>query len=470
VLNGTIGDPSADVAVTIYNGSWSSNVSTTAGLDGSFGATITAPDTEGSYDVIGTSSGVDSMNVSIIVYGAADIERADITLTTGSVHVVTLSPSHGITSDMSVATMTGGNVTIGASVSESDIVYADNDNEINFSASDSDGMSPIGNLECGSKIKLDQTYTLAFVDNASQIVLMRKVAPVFTGAGTQNSGSPVSDENLTLEVMHDNGTTVNSTVLAATDANGLVTTQIMIQSNPGIYHIMVCDDDGCLGHLSYSVNTYDLYGEVLSTDYDPQYTFASGQDMILAAYLKDASSGMSFNGTEANVTAEVRGSGYSASYDLTYDSDYGMFNRTVSVPMLLGTYYVEYTATIGTAEQKAYTTFNVRGYDIFLHPMCPERPDVEGFSPGAPGYIFIGGVDLSTGSEADINGLTGGSNKDNFTFAIKDSSGASVTGDWGVMNLTGFFADPDVTVPPWVQDELERKAQQVSTKSRSLST
>ena len=473
VLNGTIGDPSADVAVTIYNGSWSSNVSTTAGLDGSFGATITAPDTEGSYDVIGTSSGVDSMNVGILVYGAADIERADITLTTGSVHVVTLSSPHGVTSDMNTATMTGGNVTIGSNkyhflVSESDIVYADNDNNINFSVSDSDGMSPIGNLECGSKIKLDQTYTLAFVDNASQIVLMRKVAPVFTGTGSQNvtilaldtSGSPVSGENLTLEVMHDNGTVVNSTVLAATDANGLVTTSITIQSNPGIYHIMVCDDDGCLGHLSYSVNTYDLYGEVLSTDYDPQYTFASGQDMILAAYLKDASSGMSFNGTEANVTAEVRGSGYSASYDLTYASDYGMFNRTVSVPMLLGTYYVEYTATIGTAEQKAYTTFNVRGYDIFLHPMCPERPDVEGFSPGAPGYIFIGGVNLTTGAEADINGLTGGSSKDNFTLTIMDSSGTAVTGDWGVMNLAGFFSA--TTVPPWVQDELERKATNAS--------
>ena len=473
VLNGTTGDPSADVVVTVYNTSWFTNVSTTAGSDGSFEATITAPDTEGSYEVIGTSAGVDSMNVGIIVYGAADIERVDITLTTGNVHVVTLSSSHGITSDMSSDTMTGGNVTIGTGeyyflVSGSNIVYADNDNEINFSVSDSDGMSPIGNLKCGSKIKLDQTYTLAFVDNASQIVLMQKVAPVFTGAGSQNvtllaldtSGSPVSGENLTLEVMYDNGTTVNSTVLAET-VNGIVTTQITIQSNPGIYHIMVCDDGGDLGHLSYSVNTYDLYGEILSTDYDPQYTFASGQEMILAAYLKDASSGMSFNDTIANVTAEVRGSGYSQLHELTYDSDYGMFNKTVNVPMSLGSYNVEYTATIGTAEQRAYTTFNVRGYDIFLHPMCPERPDVEGFSPGAPGYIFIGGVDLSTGAEADVNGLTGESNKSKFSLTIKDSNGVAVTGEWGVMNLTGFF-DAGVFVPPWVRDELERKATNAS--------
>ncbi|MCD6206955.1 MAG: carboxypeptidase regulatory-like domain-containing protein [Methanosarcinales archaeon] len=473
VLNGTTGEPSANVTVMIYNGSWSFETEAVAGSDGSFSSTVTAPDTEGSYKIVGTSSGVNSTNVSILVYGAAGIQTVDITLTTGTVHTVTLSSSHGIDSDMSTATMTGGNLTIDSTeyrflVSESDVVYVDNDGNINFSASDSaDGMSPIGNLETGSKVKLDQTYTIAFVDNASEIVLMRKVAPVFTGNGTQNvtilalnaSGSPVSDESLTLRVIYDNGTTANTTTLTATDSCGLVTTSIEIQSDPGVYHIMIEDENGGLGHLSYSVNTYDMYGEVLSPDYDPQYTFARGQDILLAAYLKDASSGVPLNGSTASVTAEVRGPDqYSASYTLTYDSSYGMFNCTASVPAdaSLGTYHVEYTATIGTAEQKAQTTFEVSGYDIFLHAICPQRPDVEGFSPGETGYIFIGGVELATGAEADVNGLTGESSKDNFTLAIKNSAGADVTGDWGVMNLATFVASTNV--PPWIQDELKREA------------
>jgi len=474
VLNGEGG---ANVTLTILNATATSvqTNNTVTNADGTFSLSLPVP-SAGDYSIKATSQGVTSGLLDFIVIGPNDIYEIQAEFTS-KVIPVSLSADLGgdIISDLNTDGMVGGNATINVTKyyflvdkagGKYSIAYVDDDSAINFTTAETDGMSPIANLEVGSKVKLGgKSLRILYIDPlGSELILVKPVDPLFSGeAGSKEvtalalnaSGSPVSGKTITIEVIKDDGTVIGS-LSGTTDGNGLITKSIQIPSGSGIYHIIFNN----IGHISFSVENYELRGYVLSSELEPQHTFAVDDSMVFAAVLSDATSHQPIGATDASVKAVVSGPGGSGELSLVYDEDIGMWKKAVSISTLFsstGDYKVVYVATFtGGEQQKAFTGFEIRGYDLFLKPVSPERPELEGFSPGEDGYIFVAGADLSTGNMTDIAGLTGNANKTNFTLEILSGNGTDVTGTWGVMNLSEFFME--WTVPPWIRDEIKRHA------------
>ncbi len=476
VLNGESGE---NVTLTISNATGVIQTNNTVtNADGTFSLSLPVP-SPGAYNIMATSQGVTSGLLDFVVIGPNDIYEIQAEFTS-EVKAVPLSSDLGgdIISDLNTTGMVGGNVTIDGTKyyflvdkagGKYSIAYVDDDEKINFTTAETNGMSPIANLGVGSKVKLgNMSLKIIYIDPlGSELILASPVDPLFSGEDVSKeitalalnaSGSPVSGETITREIIKDDGTVhQSSTSMGDTNDYGLVTTQISLPDTSGIYHIIFNN----IGHISFSVENYEMRGYVLSSELEPQHTFAAGDSMIFAAVLSDASTDQPISATEASVWAIVRGpGGFSANLSLSYDADIGMWNRFyTTLPSYIGDYKVVYVATILASgeQQKAFTGFEIRGYDLFLKPVSPERPELEGFSPGEDGYIFVAGADLSSGDMADIDGLTGNANKTNFTLEILSGNGTDVTGtSWGVMNLSEFFAE--LPVPPWIQDEIKRHA------------
>ncbi len=473
VLNG---EGSANVTLTISDATeviQTNNTVTNA--DGTFSLSLPVP-SSGEYNIKATSQGVTSGLLDFVVIGPDDVYeiQAEFTNLASEVIPVSLSTSLGdIISDLNTGGMVGGNATINGTPyyflvdkagGKYSIAYVDDDEKINFTTAETDGMSPIANLEVGSKVKLGgMSLRILYIDPlGSELILVKPVDPVFSGGGNVQvtalalnvSGSPVSGEGITIEVIKDDGTVIGSSS-GTTDGSGLITKSITIPSESGIYHIIFNN----IGHISFSVENYELRGYVLSSELEPQHTFAAGDSMFFAAVLSDASTDQPISAADASVKAIVSGpGGFYTELSLSYAPAIGMWKVGSTASGSIGDYKVVYVATLTDGEeQKAFTGFEIRGYDLFLKPVSPERPELEGFSPGEDGYIFVAGADLSTGNMTDIAGLTGNANKTNFTLEILSGNGTDVTGtSWGVMNLTSFFNQE--FVPPWIQDEIKRHA------------
>ncbi|MGB2729072.1 MAG: hypothetical protein WBD09_11530 [Halobacteriota archaeon] len=476
VLNGGSG---ATVTLTISNatGVIQTNNTVTDAYE-TFSHSLPVP-SSGEYNITATSPGVTSGLLNFVVIGPNDIYEIQAEFTSEVIPVSLSNASNsGITSDLNTTGMVGGNETINATpyyflVAKAagetaySIAYVDDDSAINFTSVDTN-MTPIANLEVGSKVKLGNiSRKIIYIDPlGSELILASPVAPLFSGDAVSKevtalalnaSGSPVSGEGITIEIIKDDGTVLqSSTSMGDTDDYGLVTKQISLPDTSGIYHIIFNN----IGHISFSVENYELRGYVLSSELEPQHTFAADGNMVLAAVLSNASTDQPIS--DATVRAVVSGPGGSGELSLVYDKDIGMWKKAVSISTLFsstGDYKVVYVATLASGEQqKAFTGFEIRGYDLFLKPVSPERPELEGFSPGEDGYIFVAGANLSSGDMADIAGLTGNANKTNFTLEILSGNGTDVTGtSWDVMNLSEFFL-VGLGVPPWIQDEIKRHA------------
>ncbi len=478
VLNGAGG---ANVMLTISNaGGVIQTNTTTTDTNGNFSDALLLP-SSGAYSITATSQGATSGLLEFVVIGPTDIYeiQAEFTNLTTEVIAVPLSADLGaITSSLNTTGMVGGNGAIsgtnyyflvGKAVGETaySIAYVDNDNVIDFTAADTDSMSPIGNLEVGSRVKLgDISLKIIYIDPlGSELILAKTVAPSFSGGGSAYvtvlalnvSGSPVSGKGITSEIISDNGTVLqSSTDIGMTDANGLITTQISILDTSGIYHIIFND----MGHISFSVENYEMRGSVLSSELEPENTFAASETIVFAVVLNDASTGQPISDTYASVQAIVSGPGGFEELSLLYDKYTGMWKKESIALSSTGDYKVMYVATILASgeQQKAFTGFEVRKYDLFLKPVSLKNHELEGFSPGVTGYIFVAGADLSSGEMANIDGLTENASKTYFSLNILSGNGTDVTGtSWDVMNLSEFFVQGP-GVPPWIQDEIKRHA------------
>lgn len=433
---------------------------------GLFSTTMSAPSDSGRYTIVAVD--MESNSISPYLYfnvlGVNDPNTIEVLLTEGEVLTVPLSSSHDIFGPMGEDKV-GGNLifedkTYYFLVSDNNVAYMDDDS---YMEKNSD---VIENLVEGSKVKLNTTkYTLIYINNNSEIVLARPVAPSFEGNESINVtmlalntiNMPVATD-IRLDQFKDDGELITRTDHLTGD-DGIATIDFTVQNEPGTYHLVAGD----VGHMSYSVNKYSMYGEILSVEYTPQHLFASDQSGMLAVYLKNSDDEL-INDSLATVSANIKGPGeFNAECDLTFDEEMGLYSYTFFIPADApsGEYKVEFIADINSQTQKAYTGFEIKGYDIFLFPVSPQRHELEGFAPGEIGYIFVGGSDMGTGEEADINGLTDNSNKSKFSFMITDSKKTDVTDEgWSVINLSTFFDENNV--PPWMQDEIERHARDAS--------
>jgi hypothetical protein len=215
---------------------------------GTFSTTIEAPGSSGNYTFAATyvESGVNSQYLNMTVLGPDDPGTIKTFFSQGSVLAVSLSSSPNITGPLSTG-KTGGNVTFDGRtfhflVSNDDVVYMDDDNEMNLS-SDISGNSVVGNLVEGSKVKLNATtYTIMDIHNDTQIVLARPIAPVFAGGETRyitflvlNSTNYPLSQDILMEYIMNDGTAVSNAILR-TNSNGINTTSITIEDASGIYH------------------------------------------------------------------------------------------------------------------------------------------------------------------------------------------------------------------------------------------
>jgi hypothetical protein len=471
VLNG---DGGATVTLTLSNASGVIQTNNTVtDTDGTFSLSLPVP-SPGEYSIKATTQGVTSGLLNFIVLGPNDIYEIQTEFTSTVIAVPLSADLGGIISDLNTTGMVGGDELINGTTyyflvdkvgGKYSRAYVDDDTTMNFTTAETDGMSPIANLEVGSKVKLGGTsLKIIYIDPlGSELILAKPLDPSFSGGGSVQvtalalnaSGSPLGSKDITIVLMHDNGTVIGSSTTGTTDGTGFITRSISIPSTSGIYHLIFNN----IGHISFSVANYELRGYLLSTELEPQNTFAADNSMVFAAVLSDASTHQPISNTYASVQAIVSGpEGFYEELSLSYDVNTGMWRVGYTLPEYTGDYKVVYVATILASgeEQKAFTGFEIRGYDLFLKPVCPENPELEGFSPGATEYIFVAGADLSSGNMTDIAGLTGNANKTNFTLEILSGNGTDATGTWGVMNLSDFFMQ--LLVPPWVQDEIKRHA------------
>ncbi|MDD5615396.1 MAG: Ig-like domain-containing protein [Candidatus Methanoperedens sp.] len=430
---------------------------------GAFSTTINAPGSSGEYTVAATyvESGVNSQYLNMTVLGASDPSTIKTFFSQGPVLVVSLSGSHGITGPLSTG-KTGGSVTFDGRpfyflVSNDDVAYMDDDNEMNLS-SDISGNSVVGNLVEGSKVKLNATtYTIMDIHNDTQIVLARPIAPVFAGGETRNvtflvlnsTNYPLS-QNILMEYIMNDGTAVSNTTLS-TNSNGINTTSITIQDASGIYHLIA----GNIGHLSFMVNTNTIFSDILSEENKPKHTFARGETLKGALYLKDVSTG--YPVTTATVRATIRSqtnTSFILSKSLTYDSNISAYTYSYTIPSTEEetTYNVEFTSVNNSQTQKAFTSYNIKSYNLFLKPVSKERQDSDGFAPGMGAFMILAGTNLSGGENINIEDMVA-INTSNFRVNITDSTGTDVTPSWNVMNQTAFFSY--LGVPTDIQSEIK---------------
>lgn len=467
------GNASGEVNITIWpRGSEFSDQSNQSGnktvnaINSSFSTTIQAPGTSGEYTIIAedVESGARSPFLYFNVLGINDPNAIKVLLTQGDILTVQLSTDHNINGPLNVS-KTGGNITYDDKtyyflVSDSNIVYVDDDPDMNLS-SDSSGVSVVGNLVQGSKVKLNSTtYTLIHIHNSTELVLASPVKPTFSGGGYANvtllalnsSNYPISNTNIALELVTDNGTSISNSTLT-TSTNGTVTTIISVPGNSGVYHLIA----GNIGHMSFVVNTVSMFGDILSEEYKPKHTFARGENLIAAVYLKNRTSGtpISTGTVIANITRSTNAS-TTESLTLTYNSNISAYTYTYTVPenAAVDTYNVEYKAVIGSQTQKAFTSYNVKNFDLFLRAVSEKNDESDGFAPGEEGFLILAGTNLSSNEKLNIE-ATIGLDVSNFRVNITDTTGNDVTPAWSVMNLATFFSYR--SVPFDIQEEIKQR-------------
>ncbi len=430
--------------------------------NGLFSTTINAPSNPGEYAVaaIDNESGSTSPWLNFNVLDINNPKTIKIILTEGEVLAVPLSGNSDITGTLASG-KTGGNITFKGTlyhflVSNDNIAYMDDDNNMSLT-SDSSGNAVVGNLIEGSKIKLNTTtYTIIYIQNETQIVLVRPVVPSFKGSESVNvtllalnaTNIPLSSIESPLTFIKNDGTSTVSNI--TTDSAGKATTNLIVPADSGVYHLIAGD----VGHLSFIVNTVDMFADVLSEEKKPKHTFARNEKLITVAYLKNKSSGQPIS--TATVTAVISTSSMSYELALAYDSSMGAYTANYTIPdnASLDTYNVKYTATIGSQVQKAYTNYNLKAYDLFLKAVSKEKDESDGFAPGTEAFLLLAGTDLGNGNRLDINDLTG-LDPDKFQLNITDSRGRQVQTNSSVMNLSTFYSY--MQVPTDVRDEISRK-------------
>ncbi len=454
LMNDSVGEPDVNITLRVYiSGTLQESLNTTTDSTGAF-SQIIPTNLTGRYSIVASAPDISlvSPEVYLLVYGEDAIQSVAASFTRGTVYPVTLNG-------------TGyGNTSINGTqynffVSSGDTVSVD------------DGVNTVDNLMTNSRLKLgNDTYTIFFVNRTSEIVLAKMVKPVFTGSeGNRNltllalnaRDQPLSGKYLSIIISNSSGI-IEASNLTATDAYGMTTSNISISTTSGIYTIQILESDESLGTITYSVNPYDVAGDILSSEWTPQHTFARGQNATLAVSVK-TNEGAILNDTQASVSANVRGpGGFSRQYTLSFDTNRSLFYYVYQIPdnAIRGTYTVEYITTISSQTLRSFGSFEVKGYSIFLKPMGNKVAELEGFFPGEEGYILVSGTDLSTGETADINLASGGSNRSNFTLSIKNSEGKDVAVPWGVMSLDSFFST--AAVEPWLQNEIRARAPNAS--------
>ncbi|WP_340819187.1 hypothetical protein [Methanolobus sp. WCC4] len=468
ILNG---NSSGEVEITIWpEGDELTDISnqsankTIYASDGTFSTTINAPVDAEEYTIVAedVESGVYSPYLYLTVVGQNDPQTIKILFTEGEVLSVSLSDAHGIAGSLNNS-KTGGNLVLGNTtyyflVSDEDVAYVDDDPTMEL-GSDSNGISVIGNLVQGSKVKLNgNAYRIIHINNDTDVTLARTVTPSFTGGESVNvtvlalnsSSSPVGAA-IELEYFKDDGTEISTTNIT-TDSTGVNTSSISIASSAGTYHL-VADD---IGHISFVVNTMDLFGDILSTEYTPKHTFAHGEVMVPVVYAKNLSSGTPL--ADADITATItskNNDSYSNTLTLEYDSNISAYITSYTIPMSaeIDTYYVEYEATLDNEVQKAYTSYNIKAYDLFLKVVSKERGEGDGFAPGEEGFLVIAGTNLSNGQPIDLNELTS-FNISKYSMNITDSDGDDVTSSWSIMNASTFYTY--ASVPTDIQEEVKQ--------------
>ncbi|MDW7731181.1 MAG: hypothetical protein SCH66_01990 [Methanolobus sp.] len=431
---------------------------------GTFSTTVTAPDDAGSYTIVAvdTETGVTSPYLFMNVVGANDPQTIEVMFTEGDVISIPLNDSHGITGSLNVS-KTGGSVLLGSTtyyflVSDTNVAYVDDDSDMEMN-SDSSGMSVIGNLVEGAKVKLNGiTYKFININNENSIILAKTVRPGFTGGESVNvtilalnsTGYPVQN-TITLEYLRDNGTEIDSVELV-TDSIGLNTTAINITNTAGTYHLVAGD----IGHISFVVNTMDMFGDMLSTENTPKHTFARGEVMVPVVYLKNLSSGAPLTGAAVNATITSKNNeSYLNELELEYDSSIGAYTANYTIPEEeeIDTYYVEYEAVTSSQTQKTYTSYNIKAYDIFLKVVSKNKGESDGFAPGEEGFLIVAGTNLSSGENLDFESLTG-LDTAKFSLNVTGSTGTEIMPSWTIMNATTFYTYLDV--PTDIQNEIEQ--------------
>nr|WP_321496506.1 hypothetical protein [uncultured Methanolobus sp.] len=444
-------------------GNQTSNKTITAS-DGDFSTTMNAPDTTGDYTVVAVDieTGVVSPYLYMTVVGIDEPQTIEVIFTEGEIISVPLSADHGINGSLNQS-KTGGTALLGSTtyyflVSDEEIAYVDDDPDMNL-GSDSNGMNVIGNLVEGSKIKLNGIgYKFVNINMENGITLAQTVTPSFTGGESANvtilalnaSGVPI-EGTITVENLKDDGTSISSMELM-TDSMGLNTSTMDVSSTAGTYHL-VADD---IGHISYVVNTMNMFGDMLSTEDIPKHTFARGETIAPVVYLTNLSTGEPIS--TATVTAEIRcknNASYLNEIELEYDEETGAYSEEYEIPdnEEIDTYYVEYEAVTNSQTQKAYTSYNIKAYEIFLKVISKNDGESDGFAPGEEGFLVIAGTNLSDGDEIDFEELTD-LDSERFRLTILDTNGDAFNAEWSLMNSSEFF--DYASVPSDIQEEVEQ--------------
>jgi len=430
-----------------------------------FSTTMSVPDTAGNYTTVAmdVESETTSPHISFKVLGVNDPNTIDIIVTEGEVRVVPLSGNHNITGPLATG-KTGGNVSFNGGtyhflVSDDNVAYMDDDSDMNLSSDDT-GNAVIANLVEGSKVKLNTTtYTLIHINNDTEVVLTRPVTPVFDSGGSVNvtllalntSNVPLNT-SITLDHFTDDGTLLER-ITPTTDDYGIVTTTITVPDDSGVYHLIAGD----VGHMSYVVNTVGMFGDILSGEYKPKHTFSQGETLIPVVYLKNAATGVPITGgtVTAKLTCATNAS-ITETLSLTYDIDISAYTYIHTVPpdAVIDTYKVEYTAIVSTQTQKAFTSYDIKAYDLFLKAISQKNDESDGFAPGEEGFVILAGTNLSSGDKLNIEQITS-LDLSRFRVNITDRTGTDVTSGWSVMNLSTFVTY--MNVPTDVQDEIKQK-------------
>ena len=444
-------------------GNQTSNRTITAS-GGAFSTTMNAPNDAGDYTVVAVDieTGVTSPYLYMNVVGQDEPQTIEVIFTEGEIVSVSLSADHGINGSLNQS-KTGGTALLGSTtyyflVSDAEVAYVDDDSNMNL-GSDSNGMDVIGNLVEGSKIKLNGiSYKFININKQNGITLAKTVTPSFRGGQSVNvtilalnaSGVPIEGA-ITLENMKDNGSIVSSTELI-TDSMGLNTSAMTVSNTAGTYHLVAED----IGHISYVINTMNMFGDMLSTENIPKHTFSRGEVILPVVYLTNLSSGEPLS--TATVTAAItckNNATYLNELEMEYDSEIGAYTANYTIPddEEIDTYYVEYEAVTNSQTQKAYTSYNIKAYEIFLKVVSKNKGESDGFAPGEEGFLVIAGTNLSSGDNIDFEALTD-LDSGRFRLNITDSNGDVFNVDWSLMNASTFFSY--ASVPSDVQEEVEQ--------------
>ena len=454
--------------------------------DGKFEVELTAPETEGEYNLTVTYgdieiikaievSAIDNVMLSLISSGS---EPYEMMIFTDNMATAGITDDAGLTGTLMFANFTNNGTTYYAILQKED--ESDDFDTLFISILDDFSAIKYQYLTENSKISLNSIeYLMFYIDPAGErAIILRQVEPLFYGTGEEyanlfilalnsTESMPTNLTTLTLEQYDESGEheiIYNATITSPIDLtisqrynniryHGLNVQLLNISETAGKHNLVV----GNIGHMSYFVKKFSLKTSAETAEGSTLSVASPGQIVVLKSSVVDLDTGLSV--ADADVTVQVIYPDGTVMEMTLLPNSANIYTANFSIDTeLIGDYIIIFTATYANSTITKEYKFSAINGKLFMKAFSPQKGEGNGFPPNSQGFILVGETDFATGEFANLSDLTNDCNSTEiYLKSILDEDKINRLTVFSTMTLSDLWNDPAIPeeVPDWVKDEME---------------